>query len=106
VFDPLLPAIPGYPHGSAPPRLKAGVSADWSFDEPERVNQWNALLRTVAAAHSATVRVVDLGGRLSPDGRFTMEIDGVTVRSDGVHLTPAGVQWLAPWLLPQLVHAQ
>jgi lysophospholipase L1-like esterase len=50
--------------------------------------------------------VVDLGGRLSPDGRFTMEIDGVTVRSDGVHLTPAGVQWLAPWLLPQLVHAQ
>jgi hypothetical protein len=28
---------------------------------------------------------------------------GVQVRSDGLHLTPSGVQqWIAPWLLPRL----
>ena len=42
----------------------------------------------------------------SPDGQFTWTAGGVQVRSDGLHLTPSGVQdWIAPWLLPQLVRA-
>jgi peptidoglycan/LPS O-acetylase OafA/YrhL len=74
----------------------------WPEDQPERVDRWNTLLREVAAAHIGTVRVVDFGGRLSPEGRFTRYVDGVKVRSDGVHLTPSGVRWLAPWLVTQL----
>ncbi|HET6940453.1 MAG TPA: SGNH hydrolase domain-containing protein, partial [Nocardioides sp.] len=74
----------------------------WPEDEPERVTAWNALLRDVATHHHR-VRVVDFGERLTPDGEFTWTAGGRQVRSDGVHLTPSGVQgWVAPWLLPQL----
>jgi peptidoglycan/LPS O-acetylase OafA/YrhL len=74
-------------------------------DEPPRVTAWNELLRDVAQDHPG-VRVVELGERISPGGRFTWEVGGYQVRSDGLHLTPSGVQgWIAPWLLPQLVAA-
>ncbi|WP_210439622.1 acyltransferase family protein [Nocardioides xinjiangensis] len=74
-------------------------------DQPERVTLWNALLRSVAADHPG-VQVVDLGRRVSPEGRFTWDAGGYQVRSDGLHLTPSGVQgWIAPWLLPQLIDA-
>jgi peptidoglycan/LPS O-acetylase OafA/YrhL len=72
-------------------------------DEPERVTAWNHLLRDVARDHP-DVGVVELGARISPEGRFSWTAGGHQVRSDGLHLTPSGVQgWIAPWLLPQLV---
>jgi peptidoglycan/LPS O-acetylase OafA/YrhL len=74
-------------------------------DHPERVTAWNALLRDVAAGHRR-VRVVDLGARITPAGEFSWTAGGFEVRSDGVHLTPSGVQgWIAPWLVPQLREA-
>ena len=74
-------------------------------DEPGRVTAWNTLLREVAAEHRR-VRVVDLGARITPDGEFSWTAGGFEVRSDGVHLTPSGVQgWIAPWLVPQLREA-
>lgn len=72
-------------------------------DEPERVTAWNHLLRSVARDHPG-VEVIELGARISPEGRFSWTAGGYQVRSDGLHLTPSGVQgWIAPWLLPQLV---
>jgi len=72
-------------------------------DEPARVDAWNALLRAEAAKHPATVTVLDLNRVVCPDGAFTWSINGMKVRSDGLHFTPAAVQKLiAPWLLPQL----
>jgi peptidoglycan/LPS O-acetylase OafA/YrhL len=74
----------------------------WPEDEPSRVVAWNRLLRGVAARHPE-VQVVDLGRRVSPQGRFSWDAGGVQVRADGLHLTPAGVRtWVAPWLLPRL----
>jgi hypothetical protein len=73
-------------------------------DEPIRVRVWNRLLRTVVAAHPGT-RVLDLNRKLCPNGTFTWTVDGVQVRSDGIHLTPQGVQWLAPWLARELLRA-
>jgi hypothetical protein len=74
-------------------------------DEPERVTAWNHLLRGVARDHPG-VKVIELGARISPEGRFSWTAGGYQVRSDGLHLTPSGVQgWIAPWLLPQLVRA-
>ena len=70
-------------------------------DTPARVDAWNRLLRAVAAETGA--RVLDLNRVICPDGRFTWAIDGLQVRSDGLHFTPAGVQRvIAPWLLPRL----
>ncbi len=77
----------------------------WPEDEPDRVDRWNALLREVAAEHPDTVQLIELGARLCPEGEFTKSVGNITVRSDGVHLTPEGVHWLAPWLLPQFAAA-
>ncbi|MGI5478762.1 acyltransferase family protein [Streptomyces lavendofoliae] len=77
----------------------------WPEDRPERVDRWNALLRKTAARHPGTVRILDLGRRLCPDGTFTWRVNGVQVRSDGVHLTPEGVRLITPWLMTQLTAA-
>jgi len=69
-------------------------------DDPARVDIVNALLRSAAAR--AGVPVVDVGGWLSPGGRYTPTLGGVKVRSDGVHLTRQAGDLLAPWLFPQL----
>jgi hypothetical protein len=69
----------------------------WPEDQPERVKEWNALLgKTIG--HRAGVRILDLNKKLCPDGVYTADVKGIQVRSDGVHLTAEGVQWLTPWL--------
>jgi hypothetical protein len=47
--------------------------------------------------------VLDLNHLVCPDGRFAWDVDGIQVRSDGLHFTPEGDQRvIAPWLLPRL----
>jgi peptidoglycan/LPS O-acetylase OafA/YrhL len=89
------------------PYNRGGERPDGSLypeDNPIRVTTWNRLLRAVVAAHPGT-QVLDLNHKLCPNGTFTWSVDGVQVRSDGIHLTPQGVRWLAPWLVRQLQHA-
>jgi hypothetical protein len=89
----------------------------YSEDDPARVNAWNALLRTVAGTGAGTsagtsagalagpdaVTVLDLARVTCPGATFTWTVNGVRIRSDGLHFTPAGVKRIiAPWLLPQL----
>jgi peptidoglycan/LPS O-acetylase OafA/YrhL len=71
-------------------------------DEPPRVDAWNRLVREVAARHPESITLVDFGAHVSPGTEYVRDVDGVQVRSDGVHITPSGAHWLAPWLLPQL----
>jgi hypothetical protein len=73
-------------------------------DTPARVDSWNAIVTQVVARHPGTT-LLNLNRKLCPRGRFTWTVHGVTVRSDGVHLTPQGVQWLTPWLVSRLRHA-
>jgi hypothetical protein len=73
----------------------------WPEDRPARVDAWNDLLHAAAARHGATV--LDLNRQVCPEGKFTWRIDGIRVRSDGLHFTPEAVRrFIAPWLLPQL----
>ncbi|GIF76098.1 acyltransferase family protein [Asanoa siamensis] len=73
----------------------------WPEDEPGRVDAWNGVLTTVAGQRGATV--LDLKAMVCPGGRFTWDVGGVRIRSDGLHFTPEGVQQvIAPWLLPRL----
>lgn len=86
------------------PYNRDGEQPDGSLypeDNPIRVTVWNQLLRTVVAAHPGT-QILEFGRKLCPNGTFTWTVDGVQVRSDGVHLTPQGARWLAPWLVRQL----
>jgi hypothetical protein len=69
----------------------------WPEDQPERVDEWNKLLgKTIR--NRPGVRILDLKKKLCPEGVYTAKVDGIQVRSDGVHLTDEGVQWLTPWL--------
>jgi peptidoglycan/LPS O-acetylase OafA/YrhL len=70
-------------------------------DDPARVDRFNELVRAVAARHPG-VGVVDLNAALAPEGTFTKTINGVLVRYDGVHLSPAGARLIQPWLYRQL----
>ena len=74
----------------------------WPEDDPARVDRLNELVAAVAARHPEEVSVVDLGAKTAKDGGYTRSLDGVLLRYDGVHFTPVGGRWLAPWLLPQL----
>jgi peptidoglycan/LPS O-acetylase OafA/YrhL len=88
------------------PYFKRGEQANgrpWPQDDPARVDRLNQLIREAAKRHPGAVGLVDLNAKLSADGHFTRTISGVQVRAaDGVHLTPTGGRWLAPWLLPQV----
>jgi peptidoglycan/LPS O-acetylase OafA/YrhL len=82
------------------PYSRRGERPDGSLypeDQPERVKEWNALL-SKTVDHRAGVKILDLNKKLCPDGVYTADVDGIQVRSDGVHLTAEGVQWLTPWL--------
>jgi peptidoglycan/LPS O-acetylase OafA/YrhL len=72
-------------------------------DQPARVNAWNSLLRVEAARRPGQVTILNLNRVVCPGGVFTWNVDGLRIRSDGLHYTPAGVQRIiAPWLLPRL----
>jgi peptidoglycan/LPS O-acetylase OafA/YrhL len=90
------------------PYNRRGERPDGSLfpeDHPSRVTHWNHLLTEAAAAHPG-VEILDFGGRVSPEGRYTPTAGGVQVRADGLHLAPDGVQrWIAPWLFTELLKA-
>ncbi|TGD87391.1 acyltransferase family protein [Mycolicibacterium sp. CH28] len=67
-------------------------------DQPSRVKRWNTMLRSVVENRPG-VQVLDLNKKLGPNGGYTAKINGVLVRSDGVHPTPNAVTWMTPWLV-------
>jgi peptidoglycan/LPS O-acetylase OafA/YrhL len=70
-------------------------------DQPTRVDNWNTLLRRVVGQRR-NVTVLDLNKKMGPNGRYTTKVDGIRMRSDGVHPTPEAVKWLTPWLVDAL----
>ena len=74
----------------------------WPEDDPVRVNHFNGLLRNVAERHPNQVALLDLNAQTSRNGQYTPVIDGVNLRFDGVHFSPEGSTWLAPWLFDAL----
>jgi len=73
----------------------------WPENDPARVDRFNDLLRELATV-DRTLVLIDLGARTSPGATYVDVVDGVAVRSDGVHYSRAGVEWIGSWLLPQL----
>jgi peptidoglycan/LPS O-acetylase OafA/YrhL len=86
------------------PYNRRGERADGSLypeDQPIRADRWNTLLRSVIGKRP-DVTVLDLNEKLSPDGYYTSKVDGIKMRTDGVHPTPEAVKWLTPWLTDAL----
>jgi peptidoglycan/LPS O-acetylase OafA/YrhL len=86
------------------PYNRRGEQPDGSLypeDDPSRVDAWNRLV-AAELRKRPDVRLLDLNNKLCPDGRFTWDVDGMQIRSDGVHFTPEGVRWLTPWLVRTL----
>jgi peptidoglycan/LPS O-acetylase OafA/YrhL len=70
-------------------------------DEPDRIDRWNTLVGNVVAQFR-NARVLDLNKKLDPGGAYTTKVEGVKMRSDGVHPTAEAVKWLTPWLVQSL----
>ncbi|MGV9802988.1 acyltransferase family protein [Mycobacterium sp. NPDC003449] len=86
------------------PYNRRGERADGSLypeDQPARVEEWNAMLRK-AVGNRPNVSVLDFNAKLNPGGSYTARIDGIRMRSDGVHPTAEAVKWLTPWLVDSL----
>ena len=78
----------------------------WPEDDPARVDAFNRIVRSVAAKQPGLVHVVELGRRTSTGGhQYVNVVDGVVLRYDGVHFTPAAAEWIQPWLSRQLERA-
>ena len=75
----------------------------WPEDDPARVDRFNAILRRVVDRHRERVALLDLNAQTSRGGVYTAVIDGVSLRFDGVHFSPQGSTWLAPWLIGALL---
>ncbi|WP_018601905.1 acyltransferase family protein [Mycobacterium sp. 155] len=83
---------------------RRGERADGSLypeDQPARVQEWNKILRAVVGKHP-NFEVLDFNAKLNPGGAYTARVDGIRMRSDGVHPTAEAVKWLAPWLADSL----
>ena len=83
------------------PYNRRGEKPDGSLypeDDPDRVDEWNALLRRVIG-NRPNIDVLDFNEKLCPGGYYTARVDGIQMRIDGVHPTPAAVKWLTPWLV-------
>jgi peptidoglycan/LPS O-acetylase OafA/YrhL len=62
--------------------------------------------RRFAARHPGSVTLVDLTPRLCPQGPQCPElVDGMRMRPDGRHFTPAAATVQATWLMPRIVAA-
>ncbi|MGP0029925.1 MAG: acyltransferase family protein [Acidimicrobiales bacterium] len=76
----------------------------WDINQPVRTNDYNALIRRVAARFPKTVTVIDLNRMIDPKGVYTSYLDGIRVRNvDDEHFSPQGGEYLRPLILPQLV---
>jgi hypothetical protein len=53
-------------------------------------------------AQFPNARVLDLNKKLDPGGGYTTKVEGMKMRSDGVHPTAEAVKWLTPWLVQSL----
>jgi peptidoglycan/LPS O-acetylase OafA/YrhL len=84
------------------PELVGETGRQWPEYDPWRVDRINSLYRDFLANHPGRYHMVDLNKFVSPQGKFTDELNGQVIRGDGVHFTDAGAAMVAQWLAPQL----
>lgn len=86
----------------SPDKQSLGQFGEADRADPARVRFLNDVWRRYAQAHPG-VQVVDLDARVCPGGRYADTLDGVKMRTDGVHFTAAGAGQVWQWLAPELI---
>jgi hypothetical protein len=75
----------------------------WAENAPALARDYNALVKRVARANPKEVTVIDLNKMLSPQGVYTLTVQGVLARwTDGIHVTVAGGELLQGQILPEI----
>ena len=70
--------------------------------DPARVQWLNDVWRRYVADHP-DVSLLDLDAHACPGGKYVATIDGVPMRTDGVHFTLEGARLLWKWLGPAVL---
>jgi hypothetical protein len=86
----------------SPEKRILGEFGEVDRTDPARVQFLNGVWRRYGDAHP-DVTVVDLDARVCPGGKFAQSIDGVKMRTDGVHFTEGGSRQIWQWLEPELI---
>jgi peptidoglycan/LPS O-acetylase OafA/YrhL len=68
---------------------------------PEHLDCFNRTIRRVAEADTR-VRVVDVDAFVCPGGVCTEQVDGATLRLDGLHFVGPAADYVDAWLIPEL----
>lgn len=71
-------------------------------NDPARASAVNKILDNFAAEHPQQVHIFNVASKLCPDGSPKLKVDGVQVRSDGVHYTIDGARLFWTWVMPTL----
>jgi peptidoglycan/LPS O-acetylase OafA/YrhL len=86
----------------SPSTRELGEFGEAARADPARVQWLNDVWRRYAADH-LDVTLLDLDAHACPNGAYTDTIDGVTMRTDGVHFTLPGARLLWKWLGPEVL---
>jgi lysophospholipase L1-like esterase len=82
-------------------RARCGQSSSADHLTP----MYNAMLDRVAGRYPGRVAVIDLADVVCPGQRCVPKLNGIWLRSDGLHFTEAAARWLAPDIDPRLERA-
>lgn len=74
-------------------------------NDDERVADVNAAVNLAISRVDFPVQLIDANGFLCATG-YVEEIDGVQMRTDGLHFTPEGAALVWEWLAPQILDGQ
>lgn len=82
-----------------------GVDLATDRNDPARGQAVNDILRAFASRHPERVRLLDTGSLVCPDGHYVNDVNGVQLRSDGVHYSPSGAKIFWARFLPGILAA-
>jgi hypothetical protein len=71
------------------------------INDSSRIAWLNNVVKSYVARHQPTTALIDLHGYLCASG-YTNTLDGVQLRTDGVHFSKSGARVVWAWLGPQL----
>jgi hypothetical protein len=86
----------------SPTTRELGAFGEAARADPARVRWLNDVWRRYVADHP-DVTLLDLDAHACPGGTYAGAIDGVPMRTDGVHFTQPGARLLWKWLGPAVL---